>query len=68
MAIYSVERQVQDIDDSLLELVDTNLKYVSYKHTISAECLTSIHANKSKNVKACYKTIMDINIDNFVTY
>ena len=52
LMIYAVETQVQDIDDSLLELVDTNLKCISYKHTTSAEQLTSMHANECKNIKA----------------
>ena len=66
LVVYCVEIYVNDIDKSLMELVDPIIKYISYKNTTSAERLASMHANEYKNVKARYETLNNIKVNDSV--
>ena len=66
LAVYCIESYILEIDESLLELVDPTIKYISYKYATSAKRLASMDANKCKNIKARYETLMNVKVDNFV--
>jgi len=68
LVLYCVETYADDMDESLMELVNLTIKYVSYKNTTSAERLASMYANECKNVKARYEILYDIKVDDWVTY
>ena len=67
LAVYCVEIYTDNLDESLMELVNPIIKYVSYKHTTSEEHLASMHANECKNRKVRYKTLFEIKIDNSIS-
>ena len=67
LAVYCIESYALKIDESLLELVNSTTKYVSYKYTTSAKRITSIHANEYKNIKARYESLIKVKVDDFVS-
>ena len=57
LVVYCVETYANNLDESLMELVNPIIKYVSYKHTTSEEHLASIHINECKNIKTRYEML-----------
>ena len=44
------------------------MNYISYQNTTSNECLACMYANECKNIKACYKTLKCLKVDDIITY
>ena len=66
LMVYAIESLAQQIDKMFSNLELERYKYVSYRMSNSKVWMMSMHGNEMNNVKAHYKILYNVRMDNEV--